>query len=197
MQTMTTNRNRQRWPAYLSLATLVLALAAVPASAQILNGDFEMGGTDWNFNGPASWFNDYPPAGGNPDGCAIIASPLSGSGGTGCLIQTFNCGEQGSDTHCAIAFDFWLAPDNNTAPDTGRIFALVDGSEVFAHVGETGGWLQASFIVPCGVHVIELCLEVDDGDHGWRAIFDNVEASCEDTVPTDGSTWSSLKGLFR
>ncbi len=187
-------RSTRNW---LALAALAVIIAAVPAQAEILNGDFENGGTDWAYNGPATWGNGFPPAGGNPDGYAVIASPLLDSGGIGCLTQTFLCGEPGGATVCSITLDFWLAPDNSGDPTSGVIKVFIDGQELFSFVGETDGWQTATVTVPCGVHVIDICLEVADGDNGWRACFDNVASVCEDTVAVNENTWSNLKGLFR
>lgn len=182
---------------FLALATIAVLLASMPAKADIFNGDFENGGTDWNFNGPADWDNVFPPAGGNPDGYAVIASPDPGSSGIGCLIQTFPCGEPGSDTVCSITFDYWLAPDNGTDPTSGIIKVFVDGAELYSAAGPSDGWQTGTMTVPCGVHVIELCLEVTAPDNAWRCCFDNVQAVCDDTVSADADTWTGVKGLFR
>lgn len=180
----------------LVLAVVSVALASLPAGADVLNGDFENGGADWNFNGPADWTNGYPPAGGNPDGYAFIASPQVGPGGIGCIIQTIICGDPDEGTECTIGFDYLLAA-GDAMPNSGRIKVYIDGIESVVVEGETVGWETVTYVVPCGVHVIDLCLEVDPENNAWRACFDNVRAVCTGGVPTDESTWSSLKGLFR
>jgi len=189
-------RSLETWLPLLALTTLAVVLASVPARADVLNGDFENGDVDWNYNGPADWSNGYPPAGGNPDGYAFISSPFQGPGGIACIIQTFTCGDPDDGTECTIGFDYRLTPVDAT-PNSGRIKVFIDGVESVVVEGETPDWESVTYVVPCGVHVIELCLEVDPENNSWRACFDNVRAVCTGSVPTDASTWTNLKGLFR
>ena len=64
----------RRW---LLFAALIVSSLTVPAvsHAQIMNGDFEIGGADWTPGVPAGWSVAFPDSGGNPDGFAQITLP--------------------------------------------------------------------------------------------------------------------------
>ena len=188
----TTQNIRLNILALVSLATL---LAAMPAQADVNNGDFENGGADWIANAPADWGVSFPAAGGNPDGYAAIRSPFSGPGGIACIIQTFTCGDPDDGTECTIGFDYRLDPID-AAAGTGRIIVYIDGIESIVVEGQSD-WETVTYVVPCGVHVIELCLEVDPENNSWQACFDNVRSECSGPVSTDAHTWTNLKSLFR
>ena len=179
----------------LALATLTILLAAMSAQADVINGDFENGGADWTDNAPADWGVIFPAAGGNPDGYAAIRSPFSGPGGTGCIIQTFTCGDPGDGTECSITFDYRLDPVD-AAAGTGRIVVWIDDVEHIVVEGQSD-WETVTFVAPCGVQVIGLCLEVDPDNNSWQASFDNVQAECTGPVSTDAETWTNLKAIFR
>ena len=179
----------------LALATLATLLAAMPALADVSNGDFENGGFDWAVNAPADWGVSFPAAGGNPDGYASIRSPFSGPGGTACIIQTFTCGDPDSGTECTVGFDYRL-DIVDAGPGTGRIVVWIGGVESVVVEGQSD-WETVSYVVPCGVQDLGLCLEVDDENNSWQACFDNVRAECTGPVSTDAHTWTNLKSLFR
>ena len=180
------------WLSFLALATL---LAALPVQADVINGDFENGGADWTPIAPADWGVSFPAAGGNPDGYASIRSPFSGPGDTGCIVQTFTCGEPEDGLDCTVTFDYRLDPID-AAAGTGRIVVWIDDIERVVIDGQSD-WQTVSFVVPCGVQVLGLCLEVDDENNSWQACFDNVRAECTGPVSTDAHTWTNLKSLFR
>jgi len=180
----------------LLAAALGLALAA-PASAQIMNGDFEAGPSDWNPSlPPPGWTVSFLPAGGNPDAYARIQSPFSNAAGAVGIFQTFLCGDPGIPGNCLITLDYYL--DQIDAGDfTGRVHVRIDGLVVYTSPpGPTAGWLNVTVTVPCGQHVIGLELEVDPGNNGWAACFDNVTARCEPIVPTRSTTWGRIKSLI-
>jgi len=166
----------------------------ITAQADVVNGDFESAGSGWTSTGPADWGIDFLPAGGNPDGYAIIRSPFDNPGGMACIEQTFMCGDPGQGTECTIGFDFKLTPID-AAPGSARIKVIIDGVEAVVVEGETD-WDTVTYVVPCGEHTIQLCLEVDPENNAWQACFDNVMAVCTGGVPNEHESWSSIKGRF-
>lgn len=186
----------RRW---LLFAALIVSSLTVPAvsHAQIMNGDFEIGGADWTPGVPAGWSVAFPDSGGNPDGFAQITM-FGDSEGRGCVNQGFKCGEQGGRTRCEMAIDYrldHLKGNNNT---TGRVVVRIDGIDVFTSpLVAPEGWQHITFDIPCGFHTIGLCLEADAGENAWSAGFDNVTSDCMTPVPVAPKTWSSLKTLYR
>ena len=184
---------------YYRLATLVLAVALLlPCSvrAQIVNGDFEAGGTGWTVSVPPGWTGSFPPAGGNPNGFGQIMSPFGNSGGEGCLRQQFLCGEGAPASFCRITLDY-LLHNVDASSLSGRVVVMIDNVQKFVSPpADDIGWTSISFSVPCGTHEIELCLQVDAGNNGWRAGFDNVKAFCETNVGVDNRTWGGVKALY-
>ena len=186
----------RRWILLLSLALVTLA-APTLSHAQILNGDFESGGSDWTPGVPKDWVVDFPATGGDPDGFGQI-SMFGDSEGRGCINQAFKCGEAGGRTSCEIGFEYkldHLKGDNNT---TGRVVVRVDGTDVYTSPLEAPvDWIRITFSIPCGFHTIGFCLEADAGPNAWSAAFDNVTADCMSPVPALPKTWSSVKVLYR
>jgi hypothetical protein len=185
--------------AFLS-AGLFLALAlAGPASApaQVVNGDFEQGGTGWNALLPNDrWTISFPAQGGNPDGYGRIQSPFGDSGGTGCITQTFLCGEQGGPGLCTITVDYQHGTiDANK--NAGRVLIRLNNQVVYTSPPENQSpWRTINFTSPCGLQRLELCLEVDAGNNGWAACFDNVEAECHRPTPSEDGTWGRIKAIY-
>ena len=175
------------------IAAVVLCAGA--AFAQIDNGDFESGGDGWTAEADPGWSIEFRTEGGNPDGYVWLMSPFGDSGGESCVSQEFFCGEPGDDD-CVITFDYytnWI--DSNEM--AGRVKVYVDGNLLFTSPDENEiDWTNATVTVACGTHTIDLCLEVDQGNNGWEAGFDNVTADC-DAVPNDSKTWTGLKALYR
>jgi hypothetical protein len=180
-----------RW---IILTAGILVLMAPAAMAQVSNGDFEAGGTDWQVTQPANWSVTFPPGGGNPNGYARIMSPFGDSQGIACVSQTFVCGDN-PDAVCIITLDVQLTMID-AGPNTGRIIVQVDGVEEYVSPSTDVPWTTITIIVPCGTHTIDLCLQVDTGNHGWAACFDNVRAECDESVSSEHGTWSGIKGLY-
>jgi hypothetical protein len=176
------------------LFVAALLLCAAVAQADVLNGDFESGGTGWQVAVPTNWQTAFPAAGGNPGGYGAIQSPFGGAGGTGCIMQTFVCGNVGEEGTCTITLDYSLL-QIDASDFSGRIVIRIDGV-AYTFAPNDSGWHSATFTVPCGVHVLELCLQVDPQNNGWRACFDNVEASCDGIVPSESTNWSTIKALY-
>lgn len=177
--------------------TLVLALAlAGGALADVSNGDFEAGDTDWTYFAPSDWTIGVQ-AGGNPGMHGYIMSPFGDSGGIACFEQGFWCGEDDPTSLCMINLDFYLHIIDAT-PGTARVVVSIDGIVQF--VSPPGvdhiDWTRITLEVPCGYHVISLCLEVDPGNNGWEAGFDNVIAECEGDTPAGENSWSTVKSLY-
>src|SRR5438105_5521594 len=101
------------------LAVICSLLIVSSASAQIVNGDFENGGTGWHGG-------SFPTTGGNPNGYGRVESPASGlSGGSYSIDQTFQCGELGGPDSCYFSVDYFI--DNlGATPGTGVIKLYVD-----------------------------------------------------------------------
>jgi hypothetical protein len=177
-----------------SLFAVSLILCASVASADVMNGDFENGGNQWQVNVPQGWTSAFPAAGGNPGGLATIQSPFGGPGGLGCIMQTFICGDPGAQGTCTITVDYAL-DQIDASDDSARIVIHVNGA-MFTFAPDDEGWHTATLTVPCGVVVLELCLQVDPQNNGWRASFDNVEASCDGVVSSEATNWSTIKALY-
>src|SRR5262245_23762725 len=78
------------------------------AAGQIVNGDFESGGSGWAVSVPAGWTITFEPSGGNPGGYARIESAPGGPRAQACIRQTFECGVVNPDPFavCSIPFDY-------------------------------------------------------------------------------------------
>jgi len=178
-----------------TVGVAVVVLVAGAAFAQIDNGDFENGAAGWNADPAPNWTVEFLAQGGNPDGYARIMSPFGNSEGESCIDQEFECGVPGDDT-CVISFDYfcrWI----DSSELAGRVKVYLDGDLEFTSPAENDiDWTNATVTVPCGTHTIALCLEVDPGNNGWEAGFDNVVADCE-SVSSDDETWSYLKAIYR
>jgi hypothetical protein len=180
----------------IALAAGACLALALPASAQLINGNFELGGLGWTMTVPPTWTGNFPPAGGNPGGFAHIQSPFGNSGGTGCVQQTFTCGDADPVAACVFTLDYFL---NNIDASSlsGRITIYVDGVLLFTSAPANDiPWSTVSFATPCGVHTLQLCLEVDAGNNGWEAGFDNVLAECDNPTPAETLDWSTVKTLY-
>jgi hypothetical protein len=177
------------------MATTVLLLSMGTAFAEVMNGDFENGGDQWQVNVPANWTSAFPAAGGNPGGFATIQSPFGGQGGLGLISQTFMCGDPNTIGTCTITVDYSLL-QIDASSNSGRIYIRIDGvASTFAP--DDDNWYMATFTRPCGVHVIDLGLEVDPLNNGWRASFDNVVSVCDGDVPNEPINWGNIKAMYR
>lgn len=180
----------------LALALLLIVLPTVSV-AQIVNGDFEIPGcAGWTVNKPSAWTIDCPVSGGNPGGYGHIMSPFGNSGGQGCLIQGFQCGTPGVTGNCEIALDFKL-DQVDASNNSGRVKIYVDGTLQYTSASMTLAWTHVSFTVPCGFHTLALCLQVDAGNNGWSACFDNVTAQCMPITPAEPQTWGRIKAIYQ
>jgi hypothetical protein len=171
-----------------------LLLCAAVAQADVMNGDFENGPLFWSGSSPFNWILEWPAAGGNPGGYAAIQSPFGGDGGLGIIEQTFVCGDPGEEGTCTITVDYSLL-QIDASNNSGRIIIRIDGVAT-TFTPQDSGWYTATLTVPCGTHHLELCLQVDPINNGWRACFDNVAASCDGVVPSESTNWSTIKALY-
>lgn len=180
-----------------SLAGLALVLLAVPALADVTNGDFENGGSDWIEFADPGLLASFPATGGiDGGGYARLESDFQNQGGWICITQTFQCGDPDVGTECTIGFDYRLTPVD-AGLGTGRIIVVIDGVIDIVTDVENPDWEFVSYVVPCGEHNIQICLEVDPTDNAWVACIDNVRAECTGIVPNELGSWGSLKTLYR
>ena len=183
--------------AYRILSLSLLLAFAGGAFAQIADGDFETGGT-WGFSAPGTWTIGIQ-AGGNPGMHGYIHSPWGNSGGLGCFEQSFYCGveDPAGQSSCSISLDFYLHIIDASA-GTARVVVSIDGiNEYVSPAGEDWiDWTRITLDVSCGYHNIALCLEVDPGNNGWEAGFDNVTADCDAGTPAESGNWSTFKSLY-
>jgi hypothetical protein len=181
---------------WILVSLTLLHTMAAPALAQILNGDFEAGGAGWIVIAIPPWVASFPPAGGNPNGYALIQSPSGNSpGGLGAILQGFQCGTPGSGSECVIRFDFRLH-QVDAADNSGRVQVFIDNEPDYTSPSGNIDWTTVTLRVPCGDHSIALALEVDAGNNRWEASFDNVQADCEVGTPVDPSTWGMIKSTY-
>jgi hypothetical protein len=180
------------WPLG-ALSLIALVLVADGTFADVMNGEFDNGSSDWTPVAPPGWTVTFPAAGGNPGAYAAIQSPFSGPGGMGCIIQTFYCSQPGDEGSCTIGFDYSLAPID-AGPGTGHIVIDIDGIQSIVATGDTP-WSTVTYVVPCGLHVLQLCLLVDPQNNAWRACFDNVRSVCG-PVSDESTTWGEIKSLY-
>ena len=184
----------KNWRIILACAASMM-LVAGGATADFVNGDFENGAAGWSTNVPANWTIDFPATGGNPDGNAQIMSPFGDSGGEGSISQTFDCGAESEET-CVITLDFRLEMID-AAPATGRVRIVLDGQEVFVSAPSNFiDWTAVAVYPSCGTHTLTASLQVDAGNAGWLANFDNFTATCS-PVATETRSWSTIKKLYR
>jgi len=184
-------------PLALSLAiACILALAGTaPAAAQILNGTFDNGLTDWTVTttggSAATVFTN-----GNPAPGARLWDGFDNAG-SATLTQTFNCGGTG-DGLCFLSLEY--------ATDTvfGSYMAVtvtLDNVVMYSanHNGGFTAYTPVEFSVPCGQHTVGISAASTRTSifSSWTMYVDNVTASCLPPVSTDGSTWSSLKATYR
>jgi hypothetical protein len=171
-----------------------LLVISCPALAQVINGDFELGSTPWTTStSSAAWQVSFLAAGGNPTGYAQIHSPFGDSGGQGLIRQQFVCWT-GDPGQCEIAFDYKL-DIWDASSFTGRVHAIVNGATVYTSpVANNISWTTIQVNMPCAPTLdIALVLEVDPGNNGWRACFDNVRCTPSDDqvaglqLPGDGN----------
>jgi len=181
-----------------SILLILGLLTAGGALAQISNGDFEAGSAGWSLSAPSGWSIGVLP-GGNPGDHGHIQSPWGNSAGTACFEQVFQCGEEDPTgvSDCIITFDYYLH-NLDASSGSGRINVLIDGNVEFSSPpgADWMDWISITLRVPCGLHSIALCLEVDPQNNGWEAGFDNVFSECADSTPTAGSDWSTVKSLY-
>lgn len=179
----------------LLAASFLLLISPSISAAQIINGDFEAGGTGWTPIQPPNWTVSFPPAGGNPNGYARIQSPFGNSQGLGCVTQAFECGKDPAAS-CVITIDYQHA-SIDAGPLTGRVKIFID--QVLVHTSPPSNnqpWTTVTVTAHCGRHELALCLEVDAGNNGWFACFDNVRASCEAPTPIEEGTWGAIKSIY-
>jgi len=182
------------------LCVLTLSLA-LPASAQVANGDFESGLTAWNvynpWPGPSNRVTHS--SAGNPGGCVVLQLEVfDGSNtGEGYVEQAFNCGGDAS-TMCTISVDYKYAKGSLDQGDGGKghiyiddVLKLTAGSPQ----EPTRSWTTAVFYVPCEAHTVRLGLQGVFTLNQWTAWFDNVR--CEAPIAAETSTWGHVKALYR
>jgi len=186
-----------RLSSLLIIASGALLLAGI-AHADIVNGDFEAGGSGWTVSVPMGWTVTFEPNGGNPSGVARIESPAGGPGGRACIQQTFDCGITNPASVCSIPLDFRADLGQLEGQATMRIF--VNGFE-FTPTGlgpDDFEWNHVELGGFCGTDALELCLQVVAGSPRWALYLDNVMSiSFCDVVGIEGSPWSTFKQLYR
>jgi len=181
----------------LTLITVILlSLVASTAMADIMDGDFSNGGGDWTVSADPGFSATFPGTGGIPGAFARLYADFPNTGGQVCISQTFMCGDVDQGTECTVGFDYILTPiDANQG--SARIIVIIDGfvSVVVDHA--TADWESVSYVVPCGQHTIEICLEVDPDHNMWEAGIDNVRAACTGGVANEIRQWDGIKTLYR
>src|SRR5262245_58872589 len=163
------------------------------AHADLVNGDFSSGGSGWVVAAPAGWTVTFPPNGGNPGGHARIESP-GGSGGMGCIRQTFECGAPNPASVCSIPLDF--RSDLGQVEGQARMRIFVNGQEftVTALGPSSLEWRTNELGGYCGTDVLEICLDVFAATPPWALLLDNLESiSYCDGVGIQPSLWSEVK----
>lgn len=180
---------------WIWLPLFVLLLSPSPGAAEVVNGDFE-GADGWALTGPDGWSLDILPADGYPGGYARVQSTNENSAGAGCVSQTFECGIAGQSL-CDITVDFEHA--NGAAdPQAGRVQIFIDGNLAYTSPAiDKHAWSTVALSTTCGVHTLTLCLEVDEGNNGWLARFDNVTSRCNAPTPVEQGTWGWIKTIYR
>lgn len=179
------------------LSACIVLLGAASAHADIKNGDFSSGSVGWTTSVPAGWTVEFPASGGHPGGFAHLQSPFGRSGGTACVSQRFVCGQKEPGSSCMITLEY-THRSIDASPLTGRVKVSIDGTLVFTSApSDLQDWTLLPLEVPCGEHTIDLCLEVDAGNNGWEAGFDNVTSDCFGATPAEPARWGTVKTLYR
>ena len=180
------------------IACIVLSISLLTgvALADVMNGDFANGVADWNPTADLGLGVSFPAAGGTPDAYALLESGFQNDGGRACILQTFICGDPSQGTECTIGFDYFLTPID-AAAGSGRLIVIIDGIESVVVDHGTQGWNFVSYVVPCGPHTIQFCLEVDPVNNAWQAGIDNVRSECTGSVPNEALQWDGIKSFYR
>lgn len=180
----------------LALALVTLAVTAVSAPAQIVNGSFSGGPSGWlsGSNDEVSTAIDVGVGNSAPSARITGSGTIFGEpSGSGEWVQSFLCGEAGGSP-CLISWQYRWA---FSAGVQVRIEVLIDNvTEFFTFVSGTNTqWLDGAVSVPCGPHQIKLRATYVDGDANddWDVYFDNVFAECDAPVSTDEQSWGTLK----
>ena len=181
---------------------LAVGLAgALPATAQIQNGDFEAGGAYWTVEPlPEGWSVDFQLNGGLPDGSVVIRSPADGTPGEACIRQHFECGSPSGQTLCEVPFSvMFTSPDGD--PNLAYFSLYFDGAwYAIASARHFGAphWYSSRFTLPCGTHEVAFCLRTTQGSGVWSARYDNLGAAClVQPVPALPTSWGSVKIRYR
>jgi hypothetical protein len=177
----------------LLLVLVIGPACAVPACAEVQNGDFESGDADWTVDGlPEGWSVDFPATGGNPDGHAVIRTTADGSAdGMVCISQRFACGEGSGPSTCVIRYQVVFATTSDDLLSADLVVLIDD--ELASVVNDPGDWHSWSTMIPCGTHEIAFCLETFGASGGWTARFDNVSAECLEATDAEPMSWGRLK----
>ena len=136
----------------------------------------------------------------DPNGYALVTNDLGQTGEHGCILQTFECGQAGLNTSCTVRFDYQVQ-GFDVLGSHSEVTATVDGDIAFDQLlsVSTPGWSSETVTVPCGTHVLGLCLDVlpgASGDPYWRASFDNVSGTCDTNIGIEPRPWGAVKRLF-
>ena len=172
-----------------------LTLFAAPAGAQIYNGFFDIpAGDGWTVTQPTTGFLYFETAGGNPGPYATVRIAATGPVDVSCISQVFDCGDV-PDGICFISVDYSLLSEIYIAGG-GHVVISVDSTVLFDSPAVDTPWTTVNLEVPCGVHEIEICLDVREPGEQWVACFDNVTAECDDSVPVEARDWGMIKSLY-
>lgn len=180
----------------LAIAGVLALTGATPATAQISNGTFDNGLTDWTATTTGGGDVSVSSTNGNP-GPGIWLWNGFDHAGSATLTQTFNCGGNG-DGVCFLSLEY---ATDVTGGTNMAVTVKLDNVVVYSanHNGTVQTFMPVLFSAPCGPHTIEISAASTNTSlfSHWMMIVDNVTASCVPPVATDGSTWSSLKATYR
>ena len=180
----------------LFLCCCITATAST-ALADIYNGDFEAGGDGWTVDAPAEWAVEFPTEGGNPGGHALIVAPPHNPG-EACIRQVVACGE--GEGSCSVTFQFGTWQEYRTTPASRefQIRLYVDDALIYEFMAtDRFLWIERTVDIPCGVHELAFCFEINDDPQTWKGIYDNIATRCDDPIPVVQERRTSLKVRFR
>jgi hypothetical protein len=130
----------------------------------------------------------------------LVTNDLGQTGEHGCILQTFECGQAGLNTSCTVRFDYQVQ-GFDVLGSHSEVTATVDGDIAFDQLlsVSTPGWSSVTVTVPCGTHVLGLCLDVLLVRSGIRpggpASTTSAE-TCDTNIGIEPRPWGAVKRLF-
>lgn len=182
------------------IALSLVCILSAAATAEVVNGDFSAGSTEWTPATSGSAGVQFTAFGWPTDSVNLrrIWIITNEPTGTASVSQTFECNGEGDGGTCDIRLDRLI----NTNGPVVTFRVIVDGelAHSFAHGPlHRSDWTPVTVQVGCGLHtlVIAATATVAANEDDWNVNVDNVVAVCEGSVAIEGAAFGALKATYR